>query len=112
MGNVLAEQARSQRIGTGKPLTSTGGLARELSILIGLGRHLGSRPLANTSMTIMRAPHREHGQGSTRGLSGATSGCSWGSWGDIEECASRRDALGAIGGGKEPVVADAVEALG
>src|SRR5258705_6821126 len=29
--------------------------------------------------------------------------------GDIEECASRRDALGAVGGGKEPVVADAVE---
>src|SRR5258705_5425507 len=26
--------------------------------------------------------------------------------GDIEECASRRDALGAVGGGKEPVVAD------
>jgi hypothetical protein len=30
-------------------------------------------------MTIMRAPQRGHGQGSTRGLSGATSGCSWGS---------------------------------
>jgi hypothetical protein len=31
--------------------------------------------------------------------------------GDIEECAGRRDALGAVGGGKEPVVADAVETL-
>jgi len=53
-----------------------------------------------------------HGQGSTRGVSGATSGrfCgSAGRRGDIEECASRRDALGAVGGGKEPVVADAVE---
>jgi hypothetical protein len=30
--------------------------------------------------------------------------------GDIEECAGRRDALGAVGGGKEPVVADAVSA--
>src|SRR5262245_51076761 len=33
-------------------------------------------------------------------------------WGDIEERAGCRDALGAVGGGKEPVVADAVEALG
>ena len=32
--------------------------------------------------------------------------------GDVEQCASHRDALGAVGGGKEPVVADAVEALG
>src|SRR6266851_3518867 len=31
--------------------------------------------------------------------------------GDIEECAGRRDALGTVGGGKEPVVADAVETL-
>src|SRR6516164_5613236 len=35
-----------------------------------------------------------------------------GRWGDIEECAGRGDAFGAVGGGKEPVVADAVEALG
>ena len=60
----------------GKAATSTGGLAHDVSILIGVGRHLGSQPRANTSMTIMRAPQRGHGQGSTRGLSGATSGCS------------------------------------
>ena len=30
--------------------------------------------------------------------------------GDIAECAGRRDVLGAVGVGKEPVVADAVEA--
>jgi hypothetical protein len=61
----------------GKAATSTGGLAHDVSILIGVGRHLGSQPRANTSMTIMRAPQRGHGQGSTRGLSGATSGCFW-----------------------------------
>ena len=32
--------------------------------------------------------------------------------GDIEECAGGCDALGAVGGGKEAVVADAVETLG
>ncbi len=31
---------------------------------------------------------------------------------DVEECAGCRDVLGAVGVGKEPVVADAVEALG
>jgi hypothetical protein len=36
-----------------------------------------------------------------------------GSWAlSGRECAGRRDALGAIGGGKEPVVADAVKVLG
>ncbi len=63
----------------GKAATSTGGLAHDVSILLGVGRHLGSQPRANTSMTIMRAPQRGHGQGSTRGLSGATSGCCCGS---------------------------------
>jgi hypothetical protein len=63
----------------GKAARSTGGLAHDVSILIGVGRHLGSQPRANTSMTIMRALQRGHGQGSTRGLSGAISGCSWGS---------------------------------
>jgi hypothetical protein len=63
----------------GKAATSTGGLAHDVSILLGVGRHLGSQPRANTSMTIMRAPQRGHGQGSTRGLSGATSGCFCGS---------------------------------
>src|SRR6267378_3520516 len=50
-------------------------LAHDVLILPGLGRHLGSRPRANTSMTIMRAPQQGHGDGSTRGVSGATSGC-------------------------------------
>jgi hypothetical protein len=63
----------------GRAATSTGGLAHDVSILLGVGRQLGSQPRANTSMTIMRAPQRGHGQGSTRGLSGATSGCCWGS---------------------------------
>src|SRR6516164_8004294 len=59
---------------TKQAATLTGGLAHDVSILLGVGRHLGSQPRANTSMTIMRAPQREHGQGSTRGASGATSG--------------------------------------
>jgi hypothetical protein len=32
--------------------------------------------------------------------------------GDVEECAGYRDVLGAVGVGKEPVVADAMETLG
>jgi hypothetical protein len=52
-----------------KVRTITACLAHEVSILLGVGRHLGSQPRANTSMTIMRAPQREHGQGSTRGAS-------------------------------------------
>jgi hypothetical protein len=89
----------------GKAATSTGGLAHDVSILIGVGRQLGSQPRANTSMTIMRAPQRGHGQGSTRGRNIRLLLGIGGRWGDIEECAGRRDALGAIGGGKEPVVA-------
>jgi hypothetical protein len=51
----------------------------EVSSLLGVGSHLGSQPGANTSMTIMRAPQRGHGQASTRGVSGATSDCFCGS---------------------------------
>src|SRR5262249_56038109 len=51
-------------------------LAHDVSILPGIGRHFGSRPRANTSMTIMRPPQHGHGHGSTRGLSGAPSGSS------------------------------------
>jgi hypothetical protein len=51
----------------------------DVSNLLGAGRHLGSLPDANTSMTIMRAPQRGHGQGSTRGASGALSDCGCGS---------------------------------
>jgi hypothetical protein len=32
-----------------------------VSILLGIGRHLGSQPRANTSITIMQAPQRGHG---------------------------------------------------
>src|SRR2546422_7986428 len=52
--------------------------AYDVSILPGVGRQLGSRPRANTSMTIMRAPQQGHGDGSTR-ASDVTSGCSCGS---------------------------------
>src|SRR5215831_10081933 len=58
----------------GKAATLTGGLAHEVSILISVGRQLGWQPGAKVSMTIMRAPQRGHGYGSTRGVSGATSG--------------------------------------
>jgi hypothetical protein len=59
--------------------TLTGGLAHDVSILLGVGRHLGSQPRAKTSITIMRAPQRGHGQGSRRGASGAISDCCCGS---------------------------------
>ena len=49
-------------------------LAHEVSILLGVGRHLGSQPRAKTSITIMRAPQRGHGQDSTRVVSGVLSG--------------------------------------
>ena len=52
----------------------TGGLAHDVSTLLGVGRHLGSQPRAKASITIMRAPHRGHGQGGTRGASGVASG--------------------------------------
>ena len=55
--------------------TLTGGLAHDVSILLGVGRHVGSQPRAKTSITIMRAPQCGHGQGSTRGASGVISGC-------------------------------------
>jgi hypothetical protein len=63
-----------QRIGTGKWRRSRSPV-HDVSILIGVGLHLGSEPRAKTSMTIMRAPQRGHEQGSTRGASGVTSGC-------------------------------------
>ena len=54
-------------------------MGHDVSNLLGAGRHLGSLPDANTSITIMRAPQRGHGQGSTRGASGVISGCCCGS---------------------------------
>ena len=58
----------------GKAATLTAGLAHDVSILISVGRQLGWQPGAKVSMTIMRAPQHGHGYGSTRGVSGATSG--------------------------------------
>ena len=63
----------------GKAASLAERLAHEVSILVGVGQHFGSQPGAKVSMTIMRAPQRGHGHGSTRGVSGATSGCFWGS---------------------------------
>jgi hypothetical protein len=63
----------------GKAATLTGGLAHDVSILISVGRQLGWQPGAKVSMTIIGAPQHGHGYGSTRGVSGATSGCSCGS---------------------------------
>ena len=60
---------------TGKAAAPTAGLAHDVSILLGVGRQLGWQPRAKVSMTIMRAPQHGHGQGSTRSVSGATSGC-------------------------------------
>jgi hypothetical protein len=57
----------------------TGGLVHDVSFAVGVGRHLGSQPRANTSITIMRAPQRGHGQRSARGSSGVASGCCCGS---------------------------------
>ncbi len=65
--------------GNGKGAAQTGGLAHDVSNPPGVGRHLGSQPRAKTSMTIMRAPQRGHGQRSARGASGVTSGCGCGS---------------------------------
>lgn len=64
---------------TEKAATLTAGLTHDVSMLLGVGRHLGSQPRAITSITIIRAPQRGHGRGSTRGASGAISGCFCGS---------------------------------
>ena len=58
----------------GKTARLTRGIGHDVSILIGVGRQLGAQPRAKVSMMIMRAPQRGHGHGSTRGVSGATSG--------------------------------------
>jgi hypothetical protein len=49
-----------------------GGLAHDVSILLGIGRHLGSQSGAKVSITIMRPPKR--GQGSILGVSVAIPG--------------------------------------
>ena len=65
----------------GKVATLTVGLGHDVSTVLGIGRQLGSQPRANISITIMRAPQRGHGQGSTRRASGVISGCFCGSAG-------------------------------
>src|ERR1700739_1887453 len=65
----------------GKAASLAGRLAHDVSILFGVGRHFGSQPRAEVSMTIMRAPQHRHGQASPRSMSGATSGSCWGSAG-------------------------------
>src|SRR6201987_5932636 len=62
-----------------KTASLAGRLVHDVSILFGVGRHFGSQPRAKVSMTIIRAPQHGHGQGSTRSVSGATSGSCWGS---------------------------------
>ena len=64
----------------GKVATLTVGLGH-VSTVLGIGRQRGSQPRANTSITIMRAPQRGHGQGSTRRASGVISGWFCGSAG-------------------------------
>ena len=59
----------------------TVGLGHDVSTVLGIGRQRGSQPRANTAITIMRAPQRGHGQGSTRRASGVISGCFCGSAG-------------------------------
>src|SRR5208337_4781404 len=74
---IAASVEPAQR--NGKAAALTGGLAHDVSIVLGVGRHLGSQPAANTSITIMRAPQRGHRQGGSRGASGARSDCGCGS---------------------------------
>ncbi|MGO9419488.1 hypothetical protein [Roseiarcus sp.] len=68
MSEIVAGVEPAQQ--NGKAAALTGGLAHDVSIVLGVGRHLGSHPRAKTSMTIMRAPQRGHGERSTRGASG------------------------------------------
>ena len=72
----MARVGRAQ--GDGKAARG-GRAAHDVSNPLWVDRHLGSQPRLNTSITIMRAPQRGHGQGGTRGASGAISGCGCGS---------------------------------
>jgi hypothetical protein len=103
--------------GREKAATFVGGLAHDVSLLFGVGGHFGSQPRAKVSMTIMRALQHEHARGSPRSVSGATSGCCWGSaagGATLRLRSARAIAMLAarLAEGKDPVVADAMEALG
>ena len=84
----------------GKSAMLTRDLAHDVSILPGGGRHLGSQPRAKTSITIMRAAAvRAWAAQHTRvrlllRFDGRRV--------SPEQCAGRRDALGAVGAGEEP----------
>jgi hypothetical protein len=54
----------------GKVATLTVGVSHDVSTVLGIGCQRGSQPRAKTSITIMRAPEREHGHSSTRRASG------------------------------------------
>ena len=90
----------------GKAATLTGGVAHDVSILISVGRQLGWQPGAKVSIMIMRAPQHGHGQGRTRSVSGATSGCCCGSAAGGATSRSARAVAMLTARGKEPVVAD------
>ena len=45
----------------GKVATLTVGLSHDVSTVLAIGRQRGSQPRANTSITIMRAPHSSNG---------------------------------------------------
>ena len=117
IGVVLPREIACRRrgrsaTGTGKRRRSTNGLGHDVSLAVGVGRHLGSRP-PKTSMTIMRAPQCRHGLRSARGASGCDIRLLLRVGGrrvSAEQCANCCDVLGAVGVGEEPVVADAVEA--
>ena len=105
---------RGASASNGKAATLAGGVAHDVSILLGVGRHLGSQPHANTSITIMRAHSAGMGRAVHVGRPARHLAAFAGrrQAGRHQQCAGRRDTLGAVGVGKEPVVADAVEALG
>src|SRR6516225_6746314 len=83
------EPARRNR----KVATLTVGLSHDVSTVLGIGRQLGSQRRANTSITIMRAPQRGHGQGSTCRASGVISGCFCGSAGGTISSSARAVAM-------------------
>jgi hypothetical protein len=76
-----------------KVATLTVGPGHDVSTVLGIGRQLGSQPRANTSITIMRAPQRGQGQGSTRRASDVMSGCSCGSAGGTISSIARAVAM-------------------
>jgi hypothetical protein len=77
----------------GKVARLTEGLGPDVSTVLGIGRQCGSRPRANTSITIMRALQRGQGQGSTRRACGVISGCFCGSTGGIIWSSARAVAM-------------------